>query len=212
MMIFSFPMLGYCCSPGWDMEYWQSVNWTNWEWDKWALYTSGAVRLNHGVSRPYYYRLSGNVAYQWLSWLDLEAHYSYISSKDRGESRFMHKNRLEIEINPSMKFCENVSVDWRNRIEFIKKQDDSKWQYDFRHRTLVTWELARGWKLVSVQFGDEIFYDLSSKEFSENRFYPLIANFNLSKRTTLDVYVMIRNFLSSNRWYKSVVVGSEFAF
>lgn len=199
---------------GWDVEIWQYLNWTNFEKGPYLLYTQGETRLDRDFKSLYYYRLSECFAYQALSYLTLETHYSYVSVKPRGATQFVSRHRLEFEINPALTLENHLKISWRNRFEVIKKQAISKLQYVFRHRVKLSYPIENCGKLVGIGCSDEVIYDLQTHYITQNRFIPFFLDFALSKRTALEVFMMVRNLysLSDDIWYRSIVLGSTVSF
>jgi len=192
----------------WDVEYWQYFRKTNFQRGALKVYTSGVVRLDKDISRFYYYRLSENVAYSPVCWLDLEFHYSFIYSKPPGNPSFNTINRLELEVNPIFDFC-TVNIRWRNRLQIVRKQHISEWQYVLRERLMLRVPVCLC-PLVSINFYDELFYDYNRKKVTENRLVPLELSFSFCI-IDLDLFFMVRNFYN-DKWYNSFVFGTEIAF
>ena len=216
-ILLTFFLIAFTClSSGyaskWDLEYWQYFNCKNMECCSFKLYTTGLIRLNKDISRFYYYRITENFAYQALSWLDLEAHYSFLYSKPRGALRFTTKNRLEFEVNPTFCFGNCATLQWRNRLEIIKRQHISQLTYRLRDRLMVKVPVQYCGKLCSLNFYDEIFYNFNLKKFTENRFVPIEMSFILCEQINIDVFFMIRNFFRTDRWYNSFVLGTQLEF
>lgn len=196
----------------WDAEYWQYWNYTNWKREPFKLYTVGEARLNREMSKIYFVRLAGNFAYSPLPFLDLEAHYSYLYEKPRGAQHFSVKSRYEFEVNPKYTFDNGIQLKWRNRYELIKKQAIKKLTSIFRHRTMIVFPIENWGRIKRISVSDEVFYDYSAAMFSQNRFAPLIVNFDLGKESSVDVFLQIRNFYSRGVWYRSFDIVSQIIF
>lgn len=201
-------------SKKWDLEYWQYFNWKNWEKDPYKLYTIGEFRLNRDITRPYYYKITENFAIRALPYLDLEVHYSFLYKKTRGNTRFTNTQRLEFEANPFVQWDNGFTLKWRNRLELLKKQEVSTIQFVFRHRIMAIIPLENTGKLTSLHIYDEVFYDFDTHKFTQNRFVPVELSFELTPKTRLNVFFMVRNFvnISSNEWFRSFVLGSNLEF
>lgn len=198
----------------WDGEYWQYLNWTNWECVPYKLYTVAEARVNHDFSKFYYYRITENFAYQALSWLDLEAHYSFVYHESRGATHFKNTHRLEFEVNPWMRFDNGITLKWRNRFEFLKKQGVSHIQYVLRDRLLALFPFENCGRITAFKIYDEVFYDCTLGKVTQNRIVPIELTLKVNECTALDLFMMVRNFfgLSSHKWYRSIVIGSELSF
>ncbi|CUI17965.1 hypothetical protein PNK_2369 [Candidatus Protochlamydia naegleriophila] len=196
----------------WDIEYWQSLRWTHWTCAHTTLYTTGEVRLNRGCSSPCYYRLTGNLARRIRPFLDAEAHFSFIYNKSRGSPHFTNTQRLELEINPKISFNSGINLKCRNRLELIKKQQSVQIQTVLRHKISLTFPIQGCGRLNTLTCSEEFYYDLNTHLFTQSRFFPLELNYAVTPNTSLNVYCMIRHFLSNDKWYRSLVLGTEFNF
>lgn len=192
----------------WDVEYWQYFRKTHFQCGSLKVYTSGVVRLDKDITRFYYYRITENVAYRLFCWLDLEAHYSFIYSKPRGAPSFHTVSRLELEVIPLFDLG-RVNIQWRNRLQIIKRQHITELQYVLRERLMIRVPVALC-PLVSINFYDEVFYSYELKKVFENRFIPLEFSFSFC-RVDLDLFFMVRN-LYRLKWYNSFVFGTEISF
>lgn len=215
MRIFLIAILlvsGVCLSAKWDVEYWQQLNLKNWECGPWKVYTTAEFRFNHDCSYRYYNRGTQCVAFRLFPFLELEAHYSYIYDKPFGALSFLHRQRLELEINPFTKLENGITVRWRNRLELVKRQHDPKIRYEFRHRVMASIPIDNGTTLQAIRIYNELFYNFERQKFAQNRFVPIELSFKLGKSLTVDTFVMIRNFLNSDRWFRSIVFGGNLLF
>lgn len=198
----------------WEGEYWQDFNTNQFKSGRCKLYFVVQMRFDKNVSRFAYLRLSENFAYQALPNLDLELHYSFFTAKSFANPRFRNRHRLELEVNPSAPITEALTVKWRNRLEWLKEQSDSKIYAILRHRTALALALEDWGRLTQVQMSDEVFYDFTANKISQNRFIPLRLSFNTNCNGNLDLYYMLRSVFSFglDRWHHSCVLGSELSF
>lgn len=196
-----------------DVQYWQGLEWSNWEKGRFKLYTSGQTRITHDVRHFTYYRLTENFAYRALDDLTLEIHYTYLRVKTVSATQFNTRSRIELEANPQHKFQNGIMVQWRNRMEFIKEQNRLHIQYISRQRLTVIFPIKDKLPLKQVKVANEVFYNFGEKYFNQNRFYPIMLNFEMSKAVSLDIYVLIRTHRSSSKiWHRELVFGSTLIF
>ncbi len=195
----------------WDVQYWQLLEWNQWKQSRCRLFGVGETRLQHDLRHFNYYRLTQGFAFRALEDLDLEIHYSYVNVKTSGATAFSNRSRLEIEVNPFWTLAHGIQIHWRNRMDFIKQQNRLHIQYVLRERLKVTFSTEGEW-IKTVSIANELFYDLSTKRFTQNRFYPLMLNFALGKEVSLDLFIMLRTHFSSNKWYREGVMGSQISF
>lgn len=195
----------------WDEEYWQEANWQQVKEGPHKLYFKVQARFNHW-SRFYYYQLTEGYAYQAHPNLGLEAHYSYIHDKPLGALSFTNAHRLELEVNPSMSLPYEAKILWRNRLEIIKREDDPVLRYVLRHRCMGVFPIKSCGALIAYRIHDEIFYNFTDHLFHQNRFVPIQLDFQVTPELEVDLYFMVRNFISSNKWRRSFVLGSAIQF
>jgi hypothetical protein len=205
---------GCASAADWDLEYWQLVNWKNWESGPYKLYTIGEVRVHQDISKCYFYRIAENFAYRALPWLDLEAHYSFIYHKSLGATEFTRINRLELEANPFFEFEDGTLITWRNRLELLKRQNVKHIQFIFRDRITIRFPITGYKYLKAISLYDEVFYNFDHHKFYQNRFVPLMLTISLNRNVDLDAYFMIRTDYSFSlvTWYRSWVIGSVLNF
>lgn len=202
---------------GWDIEYWHYFRWNNWEKEKFKVYTTAEFRLEKDLSEYYYNRVTGNLSYRPISCADLELHYSLMNMKSHGtpsSTPFRFIQRYELELNPFMEWENGFKIHWRNRMEFIKRENLNYFQYVFRHRTELIFPLKIQSGAIMYKIFDEIFYDFDIKKFTQNRFTPILLSFELNKNVHFGIFFSIRNFFSlgSKKWFRSFVFGSELQF
>jgi len=103
---------------------------------------------------------------------------------------------------------------WRNRYELIKKQHLSQLQSVFRHRVMIVFPIKNGGSFLSVNCSDEVYYDLNTHQFTQNRLIPMELTCLFNSKLSMNLFIMLRHFFSSssNQWYRSIVLGSELTF
>lgn len=206
LLFFSLPLF----AADWGREYWQYLTWNQVEVGKHQLFFRGEARFFD--ERFYYYRLSENYAYQVLPHLGLEAHYSFIHEKSIGALNFTNRHRLEFEINPSVTLCNQIELRFRNRLELIKHENVAQWQFVLRHRTMAVFPIENCGPLFAWRVSDEVFYSFASLLFTQNRFIPMELAFRATDDLEIDLFFMVRDFISSSKWRRSFVLGTNFEF
>lgn len=205
------PTLRGYSSP-WDVEYWQFFRGQVYQRGPHGFYLSGEYRMNQDITRPYYYRFTGNFSYQIIQQMDLEAHYSFIYSKPLGNTHFSITHRLEIEANTNRTFSNGLSFRWRNRFEFDKAQGIGKIKSVMRNRATLTFPIKNRGSWIAAGFSDEFFYGITEERITENRFVPLLTTFQFTQNVFLEPFVMIRTLFKLTGWENSFVIGSNLNF
>jgi hypothetical protein len=196
----------------WDAEYWQYVDWTQAECDKFTWYGAGEVRLNRELGTLYYFRITECLRYKVNDNLDLEAHYSFLYDRPIGHEFFRTTSRIELEFNPHFDLSSQISYQGRNRLELLKQQHNPQIVPIYRHRSRLVRTLENSGKIKSVSVGNEIFIDLLTNEITQNRFVPILVTLSLGEKRTMDLFLQIRNFRSADLWRQSVAFGSSLRF
>lgn len=211
LLIFLFAFMIPIHAAKWDLEYWQYVRWVNWKSDQARFSTVAKFRFRDTMSDFYSFRIGEEFRYLLLPCLDVGAAFSYIYYKPFGCDHFKHKTRLDLEVNPFYILRNGMGLFWRNRFEFFQGTHE-KVHTTFRHRFLISVPFQRAGRLLAVYFSDEVFYSISHNKFVENRFMPLNLELDSGWNTTINLFVLIRSFLSEHKWYRTSVVGATFAF
>lgn len=201
-----------CLQASWDVECWLLGRHTQWECGAFRLYGLGEVRANHDISQISYLRLTEGLACQLLPNLDVEAHYTLIYRKPRGGTSYGFINRIELEANPFLHLSSDWLLKWRNRLMFLSVPKTSKIISVFSHRVDLVRPLADSGPLVALRCFDELYFNITSNQMTQNRLIPLQLTLALAPSIVLDLLLMVRNFQSSGKWYRSVVFGSQVEF
>lgn len=196
----------------WDFEYWQQLRFGTVERGSSSLYTSIEARFNRDASTFYFLRATENYKYSLLDWLNLEFHYSFIHHHPRGTASFTNLHRFEFEANPYWTLCNQSTIQIRNRYELNKSENNPVWQSIIRERFRWKFPIENCGKLTGIGFANELFYHINLRYFSQNRLVPLFLTFTLSEKVSLEVFTMVRNFYSGNKWYRSMVAGTNLEF
>ncbi|CRX38722.1 DUF2490 domain-containing protein [Estrella lausannensis] len=138
---------------------------------------------------------------------DAEIHYMWINSRAPAETLFQHRHRLELELNPRFKICENIEFKFRNRYELIKEEREAKLIQKFRQRQEIAYKPGIKW-LKSVALSNEIFYNITINKVDEYRLIPLDLAFPLQKDHRYKLYTMIRWRDSPTGWHPQFILGS----
>lgn len=198
---------GFCDKP----QYWQRFTSTNWEKGKWKVYSY--VELRFFSRQRYFHRFSFSqrLLYKAYDFLEFEAHYTLIESRPTLNAGFVPTHRLELEINPSWKVDECLTLKWRNRYELLKEHHTNKLGQRLRHRIMFYFSIKNSW-LQAFSIHDEIFYNLTTNEFFENRFVPVELAININPQISFRPFVMILTRKTSDIWNSSLVLGSQIDF
>jgi hypothetical protein len=159
------------------------------------------------------------------NWLDGEVHYTLINSRNADETPFHMSRRWELELNPHFDLAKNVEVKFRNRYEWIHRDDHPKEVQRFRQRHQLVWKTNwdKLWKtnwdrlfcffwafsLKSLSIHNEVFYNVTDNRVDEYRFVPLELGFGFGEKHkhTVKGYGMIRWRKPASFWDPQYIWG-----
>ena len=156
--------------------------------------------------------ISEQLQFKMSDTLAFEFHYSCIHERAVvSNSVWRWQHRLEMEFNKTFIFLCKNQILTRNRLEIRRIEKNPKTLYRLRQRTAFIVPISDKGSLRAYSLHNEIFYDLSSRRLTQNRFSPCTLTFNLDL-IELDLFLMLRYFLHENGWYQSFVVGTQIKF
>ncbi len=196
-----------------NCEYWQLLRAKQLDLPcNFSLYATAEARFNHFLKEFYYWRLAENLAWKAHENLTFELHYSYIHHQPIGTQFFRNTQRIEAEINPSFSLKDNAQLVIRNRFEWHKTNGDPVVTRTFRQRLKVTLPTEDSCWPIAWFVSEEWFYRFNTHYFTQNELIPIGCTLEVCPHSTLDLFLMLRNFLSENRWRRSVVLGTELKY
>lgn len=211
-LIFLFP----CCQVSGDhqySEYWQRLNWNAWDNDLFSIFTYVDLKSNNHAKGWRSILISEQLQFKASKNVTLELHYTYTHERSVvSNSPWRWQHRLECEVNRVFHLFEKIYLETRNRLEIRRIQDIPKIQYRLRQRSQLFLPLENIGRLKSFIVSNELFYDLSNSNLTQDRFSPLIFTFATSEKTDVDVFFMIQFFLHNRTWRKSMIFGSQLNF
>lgn len=195
-----------------DLEYWQYVSFTEYEQEKWKVYSSAEFRFKNHYYNPSYVLLSPiRIRYKLNHIIDLEAHYCFIESRSTTK-QFLYRHRFEFEVNPTWKLSHCLTFNVRNRYELIKQQETHDLQQVYRCRPRFIIFCCPCCSIESWSIYDEIFYNISKGAIVQNRFVPVEITIKLSEGVIFSPFLMWQSKKASNVWHQAFVLGSKIDF
>lgn len=193
-------------------QYWQQAAVTEYEKGNWEIYSSTKGKfINHSYCFIYFRYSPIEVKYKLNKVIDLEAHYSFIESRDF-ESEFFYWHRFEFEANPTWKLSPCVTFKVRNRYELIKVEDDNKLQNRYRFRPTITIDAGPCCWFETWKAFYEIIYSITRRRIVETRFCPVEIKINLSEKVSVSPFLLWENRRFETFWIQSIVLGTKINF
>lgn len=194
-------------------EYWQKLFWKMWENDSLALSTYVKIDTGNHLKSIRALQINEQLSWKASENFSLELHYAYIHEHSLiSNSPWRWHHRLEFEANRTFLLSCNYLVDTRNRLEVIRIQAEPKTQYRLRQRTMFVIPFEGKGIFKSFSLYNELFYNVSTHLFSQDRICPFQITIAISDKIDMDLFFLVRFFISEDIWRKSVVFGTQFSF
>lgn len=99
-----------------------------------------------------------------------------------------------MEANRLFHLPSNCLIKTRNRLEIRRVETEPKTLYRLRQRTMLTVPFENRGILKSYSLYNELFYNISTHLFTQDRLCPCQLTFAISDRVDLDIFFLIRLF------------------
>lgn len=194
-------------------EYWQQFFWTMWGNDSLTLGTYVKIDSKNHMRNVRSYQLSEQLAFKVTKHFSCELHYSYLHSRSVvPNSLWRWQHRLELEVNPTFQLSRGWLIETRNRLEIRRLQREPKILYRLRQRTMLVIPFKGESALKAFSLYNELFYDLSTHLFTQDRICPCQLTFALPHKMELDLFFLLTVFNSNDIWRRCAVLGTQLSF
>lgn len=184
-----------------------------WERDSFALGTYVKIETRNHLENIRSMQFNEQFIWKAFQNLSLEIHYAYLHDRSiTPNSPWRWQHRLELEANPLFHIGCKCLIKTRNRLEIRRVQTEPKISYRLRQRTMLIVPFENGGVLKSFSLYNELFYNVSTHLFTQDRICPFQLTFAMSDKIDLDVFFLIRFFTTNDIWQKSAVFGTQFSF
>lgn len=194
-------------------EYWQKFFWKMWENNAFALGTYVKIDTKNHLKNIRSYQFNEQFRWKVSKNFSLELHYAYIHGRAIVQnSPWRWQHRLELEANRIFHLLDNYLIKTRNRFEIRRVQTEPKILYRLRQRTMLVIPFEDKSILKSFSMYNELFYNISTHHFTQDRICPVQLTFAVSDKMEMDLFALIRFFYMNDIWSKSAVLGTQFSF
>lgn len=194
-------------------EYWQQFFWNMWEKDDLSIATYVKIETGDKFKDIRYMQFNEQFAWSASKKLSFEIHYAYLHDRQIiPNSSWRWQHRLELEANRTFLLSPRYIIQTRNRLEIRRVKNEPKTLYRLRQRTMLVIPFENEGILKSFSVFNELFYNVSTHLFTQDRICPFQLTYAISSKVDLDVFVMMRFFHTDTAWQKSIVFGTEFSF
>lgn len=172
-----------------DIQSWNDIQLTVPLNKSFDFYTAVTMRFGKNVSRLNDGRFAIGLVWKPTKSLSIMPFYWNIQARN-ARSQFRQEHRLALRIGYRFPF-KSFGLLHRSQFEKRMRPPADSWRY----RGMLTFEKDLPKKFIPKAkffFGDEVFYDSSTKKFSRNRFSIGIGK-TLNKNLAVDVYYMRQN-------------------
>lgn len=184
-------------------------------WENDSLAVKAYIKMDTGnhLKNVRSIQLNEQFSWKYSENTSFELHGAYIHSRSIVEtsSPWKWQYRLELEANRIFHLY-NCIIETRNRLQIERVQKEPKTQYRLRQRTMFIFPLKNAGILKAFSAYNEAFYNVLTGRFNQNRICPCQLTVALSDQTKLDLFFLIRFFLSNDLWQKSAVLGTQLRF
>jgi hypothetical protein len=178
-----------------------------------ALRTYAKLETGNHFKNIRSYKICEQLIWNLTEKFSTEFHYAYIYDRSIIRNSPWHwQQRLELEANFSIPLSCKSFIKTRNRLEIRKLEREPKIHYRLRQRTMLVFPLENKGALKSFSMYNELFYDLSTQRFSQDRICPFQFTYLVSKKIDLDLFFLIHFFHTNTSWKKSGVIGTQLSF
>lgn len=197
----------------WFSEYWQQIYWRMFESEHYGVRTHIRLESGNHLKNIRSLLLSEQFAYKFSRDVAFEIHYTYIHGHPIDSPIWRWQHRLELEANKIFFYSGGYQIVTRNRLE-IRWIKNAKPQPNFRlrHRVLFFVPLDNVKPLKAFSIGNELFYNISKGYFDQDRICPCQLTFEVSKKVSMDAFLMLRLQYQKTVLIKSVVLGTQLNF
>lgn len=194
-------------------EYWQKFFWQMYESDPFAIGTYVKIETDNHLKNIRYTQVSEQFAWNVSKKFSLEMNHTYIHSRSIvANSLWKWHYRAELEANRIFYLPYNCLIKTRNRLEIRREQKEPKTTYRLRQRTMLVIPFEGMSILKSYRAYNELFYDISTHYFTQDRICPCQFTLALSNKMDLDIFFLFRVFRANDLWQKSAVLGTQLSF
>lgn len=190
-----------------DLQYWSQYSFRLYEKSRLSLGFYAEARVDDGVSDLSGVFLGPKVTYRAHRHLSLGLAVKRIDLDGAGEL----DGRVELELAPKAKLRGAWSFDSRHRIEILhleNRSDRTRFRHRFRFTRALQGGKPQGWSRLSIS--NELFHEDGEGlgEVVENRLVPVSGRWQLSPRSSIDVFFLIRSRKASDEWRHDSVIGT----
>lgn len=194
-------------------EYWQKLFWKMWENDSLALGTYIKIDTGNHLKNVRSMQFNEQLLIKVSENFSLEFHYAYIHGRSIvPNSPWLWQHRLELEANRIFHLPCNWLIKTRNRLEIRRLQTEPKILYRLRQRSMLVIPFEKGNFFKSFSMYNELFYNASTHLFTQDRVCPVQLTFAVSDKIDMDLFFLVRFFITNDIWRKSSVIGTQLSF
>lgn len=197
-----------------DVRLWQELMVREYKGERLQTYTWAELRYVDDVSRLGVWLLQQKVYYTVRPNVSVGTGPAWIEVQD-GDGNWNTLARWEFEINPSIRFDDGSSIQFRNRLE-TRWWESRDYDTEFVSRHRIRYSKPVDWipRMKRIEVSNEFFIDYRSGSFNENRLRVFDVHFDAFEHTTANSFFQIRSRKSAGggSWQHAYVFGVGFRF
>ena len=170
-------------------------------------------RMADNVSQEKLYIVGPRLHYRISDPISLGVGYLFLNIHDLNQDVWRNEHRGENELNFHFSFNEKLDFHQRNRFEWRWRESRDQPGYRMRSRFQLRYKTDLG-RLKSVYTNNEFFWDIDSKDYSENRAIPVGLQFQITPALDFNLFYMIQSLhsASARSWKSNHIFGTHLNF
>ncbi|MGB0373150.1 MAG: DUF2490 domain-containing protein [Opitutales bacterium] len=197
-----------------DVRIWQELMIREYKGDRFQAYTWAELRYFDDASRlglwfvqqKLYYKVNPHLSVgTGPAWIEVEG----------SNGIWNTMARWEFELNPTVKFEDGSSIQFRNRLE-TRWWESRDFDTEFVSRHRIRYSRPADWfpRMKRFEMSNEFFFDYRTGSYSENRLRLFDMHFDAFEKTTANTFFQIRSRRPGGRgdWQHAYIIGFGFRF
>jgi hypothetical protein len=190
----------------------------SWQWLSLHLYQKNGFkshiyadnRMADSVSQEKLYLIGPRLHYRVSEPMSVGLGYLFLNIHDLNTDVWRKEHRVENELNFHFTLADKWTFHQRNRFEWRWQESIDQPSYRMRSRFQFRYKTNFG-RLKSVYANNEFFWDIDSKDYSENRAIPLGLQFKLTTALDFNLFYMIQSLhtAKSRSWKSNHILGTH---
>ena len=180
-----------------------------WKTNDFRLLLYGDNRMANNSGRQKLFILGPRVRYRLNPNVTVGAGYLFLDVQNLATRTWRHEHRLDMAVTPRFELSNNLSFQFRNRLETRWRERSNGAGFRSRHRLQLRRSVDLG-PFEALYCNNEFFVDYEEGRFNQNRLIPAGAEFRVHKRSTVSLFYMLQSSRrATGRWDANHILGTH---